>query len=414
MTLTTSQVEQIKASVPALQEHGNVITALFYKTMLTEHKELNNVFNQTNQANGSQPAALAAVLAAYAIHIDDLGVLDPAIEKICHKHASLYITPEQYDTVGEYLLRAMKEVLGDALTPELHDAWAAAYWQLANLMIMRERKLLEHAHGWTDWRDLVISDKQRESEEICSFRLARADGQGLPLYKPGQYISVMTRIPKLGYLQSRQYSLSDAPDGKTYRISVKKEVGLDLDAHEAHLHPGYLSNVLHDEKEVGDVLQVSHPEGTFYLDVDADTDAPVDLISAGVGITPMISILNTLVGTGSKRQISFIHASRSSEAQAFGHHVRNEARKHDNVHAVEFNRRPAPDAVQGVDYQCTSRLSLDALDDRRDLFTDDPRTQYFVCGPETFMKDMAAGLDRRGVDKSRINLELFGTGSIPS
>lgn len=134
MSLTTDQVKIIKATVPVLQEHGNAITKHFYATLLKENPDLNNVFNQANQLNGHQPAALATSLYAYATHIDDLGALSPAVEKICHKHASLYIRPEHYDIVGTYLLRAMGDILGDALTPEILEAWGQAYWQLANIV----------------------------------------------------------------------------------------------------------------------------------------------------------------------------------------------------------------------------------------------------------------------------------------
>jgi nitric oxide dioxygenase len=134
MALTKEQVAIIKATAPILKEYGNTITTLFYSTMIKENPELNNIFNTTNQANNHQPAALAGSLYAYASYIDDLGVLSPAIEKICQKHVSLYVRPEHYDIVGTYLLRAMGEVLGEALTPEILAAWGEAYWQLANLV----------------------------------------------------------------------------------------------------------------------------------------------------------------------------------------------------------------------------------------------------------------------------------------
>lgn len=134
MSLTPDQVKLIKATVPVLKEHGTTITTRFYETLLKENPSLNGIFNQTNQKNGHQAGALAGSLYAYASHIDDLGVLSPAVEKICHKHASMYVQPEHYDVVGTYLLRAMGDVLGAALTPELLEAWGQAYWQLANIV----------------------------------------------------------------------------------------------------------------------------------------------------------------------------------------------------------------------------------------------------------------------------------------
>lgn len=435
-TPSPSQIQLIKASVPVMKEHGNDITISFYETLLQEHKELNNVFNQANQANNHQAIALASVLAAYATHITDLGVLAPEVEKICHKHASLYIRAEQYDVVGEYLLRAMQDVLGDALSKEMLDAWEVAYWQIANMMIEREKELLEEADGWTDWRDMRIQEKIKESEEITSFVLVpvrkgqnghkEQDGvdggishqawkhdEELPTFKPGQYISVMTRVPELKYLQSRQYSLSNAPGKDSYRISVKKEHGLDTAHKEAKNHPGYISNVLHENKEVGDIVQASHPEGTFFLDPDNQSQGPVVLMSAGVGLTPMVSILNTLVQRQSNRRISWLHATRSSEVQAFGAHIHDVTSKYENVHAVIFNKKPATGSVKGEHYHHVDRMRLDLLHQQADLFINDRTAEYYICGPGGFMQDMAAGLGSRGVDEERIHLELFGTGSIP-
>lgn len=122
MGLTSDQVSLIKSTVPILSQYGKIITTTFYDNMLSEHPELNNIFNRTSQANGQQASALAGSLYAYASYIDDLGVLAPAVEKIVQKHVSLYVQPEQYDIVGSYLLKAMKTVLGDALTEEIQTA----------------------------------------------------------------------------------------------------------------------------------------------------------------------------------------------------------------------------------------------------------------------------------------------------
>ena len=139
--LTPTQVQIIKSTVPVLAEHGGKITSKFYHDMLEAHPELKNVFNNTHQATGHQAQALAGSLYAYAANIDNLGNLSPALELICHKHASLFIRADQYEIVGKHLLETMKTVLGDAATPEILEAWGAAYWQLANIMIAKEDQL---------------------------------------------------------------------------------------------------------------------------------------------------------------------------------------------------------------------------------------------------------------------------------
>lgn len=413
MALNPEQVQIVRSTVPVLKAHGNDITTHFYKILLEEIPELHNIFNTANQANGFQPRALAGSLYAYASNIDDLGALSPAVEKICQKHASLYVQPEHYKIVGEYLLRAMGDVLGAALTKDVLDAWEAAYWQLANIMIAKEGQIMDQAGGWTDWRDFRIAKKVKESDEITSFYLEPVDGNPLPSYKPGQYISVKTVVPKLNYMQPRQYSLSDKPDSNHYRISVKKEVGLPANESEAVAHPGYISNVLHDTKSEGDVISVSHPAGEFYHDPEADTDSPLVLLSAGVGSTPMISILSTALGRGSAQRINFIHGARNTSVQAFGDHIRSVANQHENVTATFFISTPdAQRDVQDVHYQHAGRVRLDVLDREKELFLSNSDTKYFICGPEAFMAAMEKQILELGVEPERIKMEVFGTGMI--
>lgn len=342
-------------------------------------------------------------------------MLSPALERISQKHASLYVQPEQYDIVGNYLLRAMKEVLGDVLTPDIHNAWAVAYQQLAKLMIGREAQLLEEAINWHDWRDFRIIQKIRESSEITSFHLAPLDGKPLPSYLPGQYISIRTSVPDIHYLQARQYSLSDAPHANYSRVTIKKEQAMDLDDPNAKAHPGYISNILHNEKDVGDSVQVSHPAGEFFLDTrqQDSSDVPIVLVSAGVGLTPNLSIFNTLIAKDSKRRISWVHASRNSRVQAFRDHIKKIANTHDNVQSHVFIKEPGENDVEGVDYQFTGRMSLNKLNTDHDLFIHDPKAEYYICGPDSFMADMARYLEvEQGVEARRIKIEVFGTGEI--
>ncbi|KAL1982779.1 hypothetical protein VTN96DRAFT_895 [Rasamsonia emersonii] len=416
MGLTPDQVKIIKATVPVLKDHGNAITTVFYQNMLAENPELNSIFNTSNQVTGHQQRALANALYAYATHIDDLGALAPAVELICHKHASLYIQPEHYKIVGTYLLAAMKQVLGDALTPEIHDAWAAAYWQLADILIGKEKSLYEESDGWTDWREFKIAKKVPESDEITSFYLKPVDGKPLPSFRPGQYVSVLVDVPALGYPQPRQYSLSDKPNPDYFRISVKKEPGA---VNGVKSPPGYVSNVLHDLKQEGDIVKVSHPFGDFFL-TDAkngeivDSTRPIVLISAGVGLTPLTSILNTVTSrsSASKRKIHFIHGVRRARVRAFKDHVLSLAKQYPNLQVTFFNSSPSDDEKQGEDFHHAGRIDLQKLDRDEHLFLDDPTTEYYICGPEGFMQDMARSLKELNVDSARIHMELFGTGGV--
>ncbi|TGO63842.1 hypothetical protein BCON_0010g00070 [Botryotinia convoluta] len=409
MSLTPQQIDIIKATVPVVQEYGTTITTTFYKNVLDANPALNNIFNQTNQKNGAQPRALSGALAAYAANIDNLAVLSDAVERICQKHASLFIRPEHYPIVGKYLLEAMGQVLGAALTPEILDAWTAAYNQLAQIMIDREAQLYQEAGEWKEWRDFKIAKKVKESSIITSFYLEPVDGKPLPLFKPGQYISVQVHVPDFGYLQSRQYSLSDRPNEKYYRISVKREDAVVLPEVNTPVEAGVISNTLHDSKNEGDIVQVSPPQGEFFLDLQQNVDSPVVLISAGVGLTPMVSILNTLVERGSTRLISYIHAARSKEVDAFHAHVQEIASSQSNIKSWVFVKNLPADNYGHPVKDLAGRMDLSKVKDDA-LHLDDSSTVYFICGPGGFMNDMSKTLQTFGASEDRIKLEVFGTG----
>lgn len=416
MPLTPEQTRLVKSTVPVLKEHGTTVTKVFYDNLLAAHPELKNIFNEANQVHLHQPKALAHAVYAYAANLDDLGALGPTVELIANKHASLYVQPEHYAIVGKYLLEAMKQVLGDAMTPELLDAWAAAYFQLADIFTKKEKDMYESTPGWTDWKEFRIAKKIMESEEITSFYLEPVDERlkPLPQFQPGQYISIQLDVPTLGHQQTRQYSLSDAPWPDYFRVSIKRDAGLDPHSAASSAHPGLVSNIMHDAKEVGDLVRVSHPRGDFFLSsVPAGEESPVVLISGGVGLTSLTSILNSLIAQHSTRPISWLHVARTSDVRAFGQHIRDIERSRENVRAVFFDASPKKEHVQGKDYDHEGRMDLSKLDKEEELFITNPATEYYVCGPTAFMVDMEKALVGYGVGSDRVKMELFGTGGIP-
>ncbi|WYZ43340.1 hypothetical protein EsH8_VI_001039 [Colletotrichum jinshuiense] len=424
MALTQDQINIVKSTAPVLKVHGETITTLFYKDMIDTHPELKNVFSLRNQASGEQPRALAQSVLAYATYIDDLPKLKAAVERIAHKHASLYIQPEHYDIVGTHLIKAIAEVLGDALTPDIAEAWTAAYAQLAGVFIGREREMYSAAGPWTSWRKFRIARRVDESDSVTSFYLAPADGVvPLPAYLPGQYISVQVPMPQLGGItQPRQYSLSDAPaasKGDHYRISVKREATVaDADAADLAkgLVPGLVSNELHDRYHVGDKIEVSHPQGDFFLDVTqaAKPDVPLVLLSAGVGATPLMSILNTVLSPESPtpdRPVKWVHAARNSGSLVFAKHIRDLTRQRANVSAHIFLSEVEPSDEKGREYDYAERLDLARLP-AEELGLADARTEYYVCGPRDWMLKVRQSLEGMGVERERVKLELFATGDV--
>jgi len=420
--ITSEQKALVKATVPVLKENGAVLTDYFYKRMLKNNPSLKETFNMGNQRSGAQAKALAGAVLAYAENIDDPSVLAPVIELICNKHVSLNIQAPDYDIVGENLLYSISEVLAISMDDDLIDAWAAAYNQLAQLFISTERKIYEQhtktSGSWLGWRDFTVSSKVHENSEITSFYLIPKDGGNLPDFRPGQYISVRVFIPELNLKQPRQYSLSDSSNGKYLRISVKKEEG-NLPEQD----PGYVSSTLHNGVNVGDNIEVSAPTGNFFLINSNHTNV---FISAGIGITPMVAMLNQIIieneaakddstlwgklkTTFSQKEfipkrVVMIHAARNPEV----HFMRNEI-KHLEEKKSYFESFTAYENLgqeSTIDADLIGRLDLNKVPSR---FLP-KNADYYLCGPIPFMQIQKDNLIQLGIAPDAIHLEAFGVG----
>jgi nitric oxide dioxygenase len=397
--LTQKTKDTVKATAPVLAAHGYDIIKHFYRSLLGTHPELKNVFNMRHQERGQQQEALARAVYAYAANIEDPSSLAAVLEGIANKHASLGVKPDQYPIVGEHLLASIKAVLGDAATEDIISAWAQAYTNLADILMGRESELREQTAaepgGWVGWREFIVASKQVESDVITSFVLEPADGKPVASFEPGQYISLAMQVPRLGLQQIRQYSLSDAPNGKSYRISVKREGGTDPAG------AGYVSSLLHDQVQVGDRIRLAPPYGNFFIDVDATT--PVVLISGGVGLTPMISMLNRVLQSPG-RQIVFVHGARNSAVHAMRDHLRAAAAQHPNLKTFIFYNEPLPQDQQGKDFDYPGFVDIDTI--ANDILL--PEADYYICGPIPFMRLQHDALIARGIKEGRVHYEVFG------
>ena len=422
--LNEKQKELVKATVPVLQENGVALTDYFYKRMLKNNPALKETFNMGHQRSGAQAKALAGAVLAYAENIDNPGVLAPVIELICHKHVSLNIQSPDYDIVGENLLHSISEVLSISMEDELIIAWGEAYKQLADIFIETEQKMYdEHKNtngSWVGWRNFRVDRKVTESTEITSFYLIPEDGQTLPPYKPGQYITLRVFVPALGIRQPRQYSLSSSPSDNYLRISVKRE-----DPRNEGQDPGYVSSTLHNTIQEGDVIELSAPTGNFFLLNPGTTNV---LISAGVGLTPMMSMVNHLLAEhadpnvnvalrqqsqdaagkyeGAKKDIYFIHATRNSEVHALREELNNLEKVNENLHVLIAYENVRDDEVAGKDYHIKGRLKLDELPAA--CLPHD--ADYYLCGPVPFMQEQHKALLSLGIPQERIFSEAFSTG----
>ena len=227
--------------------------------------------------------------------------------------------------------------------------------------------------GWRGFRSLLVRDIVRESSTITSFCFTAPEG-ALPHPLPGQYLTL--RVAGAGDpAPVRSYSLSSAPGGSDYRISVKRE--------------GIASTWLHEKLQVGARVDVAAPRGDFVL---TEGTSPVLLISAGVGITPVLAMLHQLADQHSDREVWWLHTARDATQQAFADEVRDLLAQLPNAH--EHVCHTASGERLTATTLATFGLPADAT--------------AYICGPEGFMTDLSAALRGLGIDAGRIKTELFG------
>lgn len=387
--LTQAQRDIIKATVPLLETGGEALTTYFYELLLTEHPALRPMFNQTHQADGAQPRTLARGVLLYARNIDRLEALGPLAVEIVNKHVSLQVQPEHYPLVGDCLLRSIRNVLGaEIATDAVIDAWAAAYGQLADILIGAERQaydaLAAAPGGWRGARAFRVVRKAPESAEITSFYLEPVDGGPVVYFLPGQYVGL--RLIVDGREIRRDYSLSAAPNRRSYRISVKRETG------------GAASGFLHGSVHEGSIVELFPPAGAFTLD---DSQRPLLLISGGVGITPTLAMAEAALPTG--RPITFIHYARDAAAQGFLATLKGWAARYPQfkLHVVYDQASPAPapqpDAVGRPEMSQLTRWIADPA-----------ACDAYFLGPKPFMAWFKRTLAELGVPEERCHYEFFG------
>jgi len=285
----------------------------------------------------------------------------------------------------QQLLRALR-------IPALSGGWQASF-----------RALLDGAPGggnaglavtspppaWPGFRRLAVAGIARESDSVISIRLADPGGEPLPPALPGQYLTVRVQPDREQRSLLRNYSLSGPPGAGVYRITVKREPR------------GAASGYLHTRLREGDELEVAAPRGTFILH---PTPAPVLLISAGIGATPALAMLNALALEHSDREIWWLYGARSGSEHPFAAEARDLLAALPNARTHIWYSRPGRADVEGRDYDSAGRLTAAMLAELHP-----PRAaEAYVCGPAAFMEEISAGLAAIGVDAARIHTEPFG------
>jgi nitric oxide dioxygenase len=392
--LSDSALPVIKATLPVVGENIEEIAKRFYKHMFEARPDLlDGLFNRGNQADGRQQQALAGSIAAFATYLVDKPdqLPDHLLSRVAHKHVSLGLSPDQYQIVHDHLFWAIVDVLGDAVTPEVAAAWDEVYWLMGNMLINKERGLYGAVHlsPETIWRTWRVAQRIQETADVVTFVVERTDERDVKPSLPGQYVTIKMPM-KDGVHQPRQYSLTRADDGQHRHFSVKRVHGLATP-------DGEMSNLLHQDVNVGDEVVLSAPFGDVVLEY---TDRPVVLASAGIGITPMAGMLSHLVKAGSQRQVMLLHADDSPESFPLRQQVTEDIGRmpEGSLHSWFVNpaedQGPSGSSFQGFMDVNAVELPLDA--------------EYYLCGPLPFLQAVRSALIAKGVPAKDIQYEVFG------
>lgn len=387
--LTTEHIAIVKSTIPLLEAGGTAITEHFYQRLFTHNAELKDIFNMSNQETGRQKTALFEAILAYAKHIDNVAVLKHAVERIAQKHTSFHIQPAHYDVVGLHLIETLRELLPEQFTAEVESAWTAAYGVLANIMINREESLYAEREstlgGWRGKRAFCVVEKKQESALVTSFIFEPVDQQPVIHFQAGQYIGIELKPANSEHVEIRQYSLSDKPNGKSYRISVKREVG-EFD--------GIMSNHLHDNLQVGDLVDLHAPAGDFFF---IDRQTPSVLVSAGVGVTPMQAMLEKLADENHEQHIHFIHACENETEHSFEQRTKQICGENNWLNTTWYRDQVSDNDNTHHGLIDFTKASLPINEGN-----------FYLCGPIGFMQFVKTNLVKMGVPQENIHYEVFG------
>lgn len=385
--LSPEQKDILKASVPILKDSGVTLTQKFYQRMLDNNPVVRPFFNVTDQKLLRQPKILAFALLKYAENIDDLSPLHDFVHQIVVKHVGLQVQPEHYPIVGSNLLATMQELLGDLATEEFMNAWATAYGNLAQLLINAEHSSYEK-NEWQGFRSFAVSRIVKESSDVKSVYFRPIDEKPIMIPKRGQYICIRWNIPGYDHEISREYSLSEFPQDNEYRISVRL------------LDNGLVSGFIHNQLKVGDKVRIAPPSGQFVYD-DSDESKTVLILAGGIGITPLISILDEALDKG--RKVSLLYSNKEMETRPFKTWFQEKKDKYgDQFTLVEFfSREKGERGDHRIDQVHLRRIEASDLKD----FASD--VEIYLLGPRPYMHCLRNELNTI-FKNPQIRSEFFG------
>ena len=289
--------------------------------------------------------------------------------------------------------------------PGLSEAWRA--W--AEKAVARSKRRVKpkrtkpNALAWQGLRPFIVSERIEEGEDVSSFFLAPEDGEPLPPHTPGQFLTLQLQPPGAERPAIRCYSISDTPRPEHYRLTVKR-IGSPPKQPEAA--PGLVSAHLHDRIEVGDVIDARAPTGVFTLEAAAP-GTPIALVAGGIGLTPLLSILNGIVRDGSDRETWLFYGTRNARQHLMREHLERTAAENPNVHLTVRYSDPdsEPPGDEGIG---SGQISVELMKE----VLPPGAVDFFLCGPAGMMSSLSEELDGWGVPPDRVHSEAFGPATV--
>lgn len=390
MSLSENTISILKACHPVLEANREAIGRSFYQLLFTHHPETQNMFNVSHVTvdkdgnPGPQMLSLSDAVICYAGHCDQLHKLGMLVERVANKHVSFGVEKEHYPVVGAVLLQTLEDVLGkEVFNEEVKAAVAEGYFFLADIFISKEEEMKktkeESDGGWRGWRKMVLKKKVKETAVHTSFYFVPEDDGTLMAFLPGQYISI--RIPSFPYSMVRNYSLSSSTTSSMYRITVKMEKG------------GEVSSYLHNNTKEGDCFEIGVPCGDF---VAENEEFPIVLIGAGIGITPLLSMLAQAAKRG--LQALLIYRAHSEDTFPLKQEVEDIVRDAEDISMHVFYS--VNDAGEDVSNDYSAETLQHLIPEKKSLF--------YLCGPESFTTNTAGYLKSLGVKLETISVGNFG------
>jgi len=393
--MSSKTISVIKATAPVVAPVAHLITEKFYPILFAEHPIALDFFNKTNQKKGTQSAALGDAVIAFASHIDNLGVISGLVQGIQQRHVALGITPALYGAVHDSLLKAIGEVLGDAVTPEIGEAWSNAVFALAEICWTGEEALYKQTEsrkgGWREFREFELVKKTEVSQDTISFDFKAADGyeEGFE-YNAGQYLTI--RIDDGDTKMRRHYTVTSSPSADNSILQCTTRL-----CHGRGDNPdGAMSSFMHSEKfEIGTKVHLSAPLGLYSAPgLKFEKNAPVAFVTAGIGATPALALSKE----GFVSVKGALHVDRSTE---YGQGLVDKMNANLEANGADAKVQSLFGKSRGDVFEATKKFGGEQKE-----------CDFICCGPTGFMRSSMKALMEGGIAEDKIHCEMFGTGSV--